>query len=66
MRLREHKLIDALTIQRRAIARQPDQPSQYVLLSEILEKMGRNADAHAELVKASYLRSLVENQGLPN
>ena len=66
MRLRENKLDDALTIQRRAIARQPDQPSQYVLLSEILVKMGRNADARAELVKASYLRSLVEDQGLPN
>ena len=33
--------------QRRAVARQPDVPRQYVLLSNILEKMGRLDEAHA-------------------
>jgi len=66
MRLRENKLDDAFRIQRRAIARQPDQPSQYVLLSDILEKMGRNVEARAELAKASQLRSLVQNRTASN
>jgi protein O-mannosyl-transferase len=66
MRVRENKLDDAVRIQRRAIARQPDQPSQYILLSEIFEKMGRDADARTELTKAVHLRSLVQNQALAN
>lgn len=66
MRLRENKLDDAFRIQRRAVARQPDQPSQYVLLSDILEKMGRNVEARAELAKASQLRSLVQNRTASN
>jgi predicted Zn-dependent protease len=66
IRLRANKLDDAFQIQRRAVARQPDQPSQYVLLSDILEKMGRNAEARAELVKASNLRSLVQNRATAN
>jgi protein O-mannosyl-transferase len=66
MRLRENKLDDAFQIQRRAVARQPDQPSQYVLLSDILEKMGRNIEARAELAKASYLRSLVQTHTVAN
>lgn len=66
MRVRQNKLDDAVRIQKRAIARQPDQPSQYILLSEIFEKMGRDADAHAELTKAVHLRSLVHNQTLAN
>ena len=66
MRVRENRLDAAARIQRRAIARQPDQPSQYILLSEIFEKMGRDADARTELTKAAHLRSLVQTQTLPN
>ena len=66
MRLRENNLDAAFEIQRRAVARQPDQPSQYVLLSDILEKMGRSIEAHAELAKASELRSLIQNGTVPN
>ena len=66
IRLRANKLDDAFQIQRRAVARQPDQPSQYVLLSDILEKMGRNIEARAELAKASYLRSLVQTHTVAN
>jgi Flp pilus assembly protein TadD len=66
MRLRQNKLEDAFQIQQRAVARQPDQPSQYVLLSDILEKMGRNVEARAELIKASQLRSLVQNGTVAN
>jgi len=66
MRVRENKLDDAFRIQRRAVARQPDQPSQYVLLSDILEKMGRNAEARATLAQASRLRALVQSQVTAN
>ena len=66
MRVRENKLDDAFRIQRRAVARQPDQPSQYVLLSDILEKMGRSTEAHAALDQASYLRSLVQDRAVVN
>jgi len=66
MRVRANKLDDAFRIQQSVVARQPDQPSQYVRLSDILEKMGRNADARAELVKASQLRSLVQNRTVAN
>jgi tetratricopeptide (TPR) repeat protein len=66
MRIRQNRLDDALRTQQRVVAREPDQPSQYVLLSDILEKMGRNVEARAELAKASYLRSLVQNQTIPN
>ena len=66
MRVRANKLDDAFRIQQRVVARQPDQPSQYVLLSDILEKMGRNVEARAELAKASQLRSLVQNRMVAN
>lgn len=60
MKLYENRFEAAVQTQRRAIARQPDEPRQYILLSNILEKMGRDKEAHAELAKASRLRSLAE------
>ena len=66
MRLRENKLDEAFRIQQRAVARQPDEPSQYVRLSDILEKMGRNDEARAALAQASQLRSLVQDQSIAN
>lgn len=60
MRLRENRLEEAAQIQRRAVARQPDEPRQYILLSNILEKMGRSEEAHAALAKASRLSALAE------
>jgi Flp pilus assembly protein TadD len=61
MRLRENKFEEARRIQQRAIARQPDQPSQYVLLSDILEKMGREDEARSTLAQAARLRALVRS-----
>jgi tetratricopeptide (TPR) repeat protein len=58
MRLRQNRLDEAFRTQRRAVARQPDEPRQYILLSDILEKMGRGTEAHAALAKASQLRAL--------
>src|ERR1700730_14181627 len=66
MRLRQNRLDEAFRTQRRAVARQPDEPRQYILLSDILEKMGRSAEARAALAKASQLRALVAAQPIAN
>ena len=58
IRVNEKRLAEAAQIQRRAVARQPDQPSQYILLSNILEKMGRDEEARATLAQVSRLRAL--------
>jgi predicted Zn-dependent protease len=51
---------EAIDTQRRAVARQPDQPQLHLLLSEILQKMGRTSEAHASLANATRLRSLAQ------
>jgi tetratricopeptide (TPR) repeat protein len=66
MRLRQNKLDEACRFQRRAVARQPDEPRQYVLLSDILARMGRSNEAHAVLARAERLRDLVQNQSIAN
>ena len=58
MRLRDNRLEEAFAAQRRAVARQPDEPRQYALLSNILNKMGRSKEARAALAKASELQTL--------
>ena len=60
VRLRQHQFGEALSSQKRAVARQPDEPRQYVLLSDILMKMGRDAEAHTASLKASELRALTQ------
>lgn len=54
--VRQNKLEDACKTQRRAIARQPDQPRQYLLLSDILSKMGREEEARAALAQVSAMK----------
>jgi tetratricopeptide (TPR) repeat protein len=66
MRLRENRLAEAFTTQRRAVARQPDEPRQYLLLSNILEKMGRAEEARAALAQVSHLRALAQNGSVAN
>ena len=66
MRLRENRLEEAFQYQRRAVARQPDEPRQYVLLSNILEKMGRSGEAHAALAEAERLRDSVQQPAAAN
>ena len=61
IKLRQNDLEQAFRAQRRAISRQPDQPSQYILLSNILERMGRAEEARAALAKVSKLRALAES-----
>jgi Flp pilus assembly protein TadD len=66
MRVRQNRLEEACRTQRRAVARQPDQPRQYLLLSNILDKMGRGEDARAALAQVSRLRTLADSQVVGN
>jgi protein O-mannosyl-transferase len=61
MKVRQNHLETACQMQRRAVARQPDQPRQYVLLSNILEKMGRNDEAKAALAQVRVLEALAKS-----
>jgi protein O-mannosyl-transferase len=58
IRVNQKRFDEAAQLQKRAIARQPDEPSQYILLSNILEKMGRDDEARAALAQVSRLRAL--------
>jgi len=51
---------DAIKVQRRALSRQPDQPRQYLILSDILEKMGRPDEARAALAQVSEMKVIVD------
>lgn len=62
VQMRQNRLPDAFAAQRRAVARQPEQPHQYVLLSNILDRMGRVDEARAALVEVSRLRSLAKDR----
>lgn len=67
MSLRQNHLEDAYRTQRRAVARQPDQPRQYALLSNILEKMGRPAEAKLAGAEVARLENLARlNSSLVN
>jgi len=62
IRMHQNRLDEAFRMQQRAIARQPDEPHQYILLSEILEKMGRDDEAHAALIQVNRLQALVKSE----
>jgi tetratricopeptide (TPR) repeat protein len=66
MRMRQDRFEEAAQTQRRAIARQPDEPHQYLLLSNILKKMGEEDQARAALAQASRLRALATAQTVVN
>jgi Flp pilus assembly protein TadD len=62
LRLRENRLAEAWRIQKIAVSRQPDQARQYVLLAQVLEKMGRTGEAREELSRIDHLRALASAQ----
>ncbi|HEY1770728.1 MAG TPA: tetratricopeptide repeat protein [Chthoniobacterales bacterium] len=55
LRMQENRLADACSEQRRAVARQPDRPSEYLFLSRILTKMGRTAEASRAIAMIAQL-----------
>jgi tetratricopeptide (TPR) repeat protein len=62
LNLRQDHLDLAVASQRRAISRQPDQPRQYLMLSDILEKMGRHGEAQATLARVRRLQTLAKSE----
>src|SRR4029077_3074038 len=66
MRLRQNRLDEAFRAQRRAVARQPDEPRQYLLLSTILERLGRDDEARAALAQVNRLQALTKSQVAAN
>jgi tetratricopeptide (TPR) repeat protein len=58
VRMRQHRMADAVTTQQRAVSRQPDQPQQYLLLSNLLDKAGRADEARTALGQVTRLRSV--------
>jgi predicted Zn-dependent protease len=62
MRLHQNRLSEACSAQRRAVARQPYQPRQYTLLSNILDKMGRADEARAAIAEGARLKALAQTQ----
>lgn len=66
LNVRQNHLEEARQVQRRAVSRQPDEPRQYVMLSNILEKMGRTEEARSAMAQVSRLQALAQAQPLPN
>jgi tetratricopeptide (TPR) repeat protein len=62
LNVRQNHFDLAVATQRRAISRQPDQPRQYLILSDILEKMGRHGEAQAALAEVHRLQMLVKSE----
>src|SRR5438552_107801 len=57
--VRQNQLEQACAAQRRAIAREPNQPRQYLMLAEILDKMGRTSEAQTARDDARRLKAIV-------
>jgi Flp pilus assembly protein TadD len=64
--VRQNKLEDACRTQRRAVTRQPDQPRQYLILADILTRMGRVDEARETLAHVSRLESMARPQVAAN
>lgn len=66
LNVRRNDLEEARRVQRRAVARQPDEPRQYVMLSNILEKMGRIDEARSAMAQVNRLQALAQTQPVAN
>ena len=62
LQLRQNRIQDALATQRRATARQPDEPRQYSLLSDLLEKAGQKDQARIAMANVARLHALVGSE----
>jgi tetratricopeptide (TPR) repeat protein len=60
IRLNQHRFADAYESQRRAVRRQPDQPRQHLLLSDVLDRMGRGEEARAMLAKVTQMQTMAQ------
>jgi len=62
MNIGQNQLEAAWESQRRAVRRQPDQPRQYLLLADVLEKLGRHEEAQAARAQLHALQTLAKSQ----
>lgn len=60
MDVRLGRFDEAIRVQRRALSRQPDQPRQYLILTDILVKMGRVDEAQAALAQVSKMKAIAD------
>lgn len=60
IRLNDNRFADAYESQRRAVRRQPDQPRQHLLLSHVLEKMGRSEEARAVVARVMRMQTIAQ------
>jgi len=56
--VRQNQLEQACAAQRRAIGREPNQPRQYLMLAEILDRMGRTSEAQNARDAAAQLKAI--------
>jgi tetratricopeptide (TPR) repeat protein len=66
MRMQQHRFDEACSTQRRAVARQPDAPRQYILLSNILEKSGHAEEARETYAQIARMQSAAQAQPVVN
>jgi tetratricopeptide (TPR) repeat protein len=64
--VQQNRLEDAFETQSRAVTRQPDEIRPRLLLSDILEKMGRTAEARAATAQVDHLRTLAQAEPAAN
>ncbi len=65
MNVRLGRLDDAIKIQRQALSRRPDELRQHLILTEILTKLGRHAEARMVLTKVANLKAAAVPPPLP-
>ena len=66
IRFRQERYEEARTAQASAVRRQPDEPRQYRLLSDILLKMGRGEEAQSALSKIASLEAIAHAEQVAN
>ncbi len=67
VRLRQHRFDEAYGAQKKAVARQPDSPKQYAILSNILEQMGQTAQAKLATAEMARLKAIgLRSQAIAN
>jgi Tfp pilus assembly protein PilF len=64
--VRQNQFEDASKTQRLAIARQPNEPRQYLILADILGKMGRAAEAKTALAQVTRLQAAARGESILN
>ncbi|MGZ5538485.1 MAG: tetratricopeptide repeat protein, partial [Chthoniobacterales bacterium] len=58
MHLQQSRLEEARLVQERAVRRQPDEPRQYLILADILQRMNRTDEANRARARFDQLQSL--------